>query len=159
MEIIVDDLSGNEVIDLLKEHLEDMYKASPPESAHALNIPALKSPAITFFSGWQGKSLMGCVAIKKLNHKDVELKSMRTVHSFRGQGVASKLLNHALKTAVQENFETMYLETGTPDYFEAARNVYAKFGFVSCDPFDDYVLDPYSCFMKFDLKTFSNFCL
>mgnify|MGYP000321338944 CR=1 FL=1 len=49
MEIKIDDLSGGEVIELLEEHLADMYATSPPESVHALDIKALKSPEITFF--------------------------------------------------------------------------------------------------------------
>ncbi|MFW1044787.1 GNAT family N-acetyltransferase, partial [Vibrio parahaemolyticus] len=44
MEIKIDDLSGGEVFKLLEEHLADMYATSPPESAHALDVHALKSP-------------------------------------------------------------------------------------------------------------------
>ncbi|NOH99488.1 GNAT family N-acetyltransferase, partial [Vibrio sp. 99-70-13A1] len=51
MEIKIDDLSGGEVIELFEEHLADMYATSPPESVHALDVDALKSPDITFFSG------------------------------------------------------------------------------------------------------------
>jgi len=53
MEIKVDDLSGGEVIKLLEEHLVDMYKVSPPESVHALDLDGLKANNITFFSGWE----------------------------------------------------------------------------------------------------------
>ncbi|RYU57512.1 GNAT family N-acetyltransferase, partial [Aliivibrio finisterrensis] len=31
MDIKIDDLNGGEVVQLLKEHLEDMYATSPPE--------------------------------------------------------------------------------------------------------------------------------
>ena len=53
MEIRIDDLTGGEVIQLLEEHLQDMYATSPPESVHALDVEALKSPQITFYSGWK----------------------------------------------------------------------------------------------------------
>lgn len=36
IEIKLDDLSGGEVIELLEEHLADMYATSPAESVHAL---------------------------------------------------------------------------------------------------------------------------
>ena len=157
MKIVIDDLSSNDVIRLLREHLDDMYKTSPPESVHALDISALKSPMITFFSAWQGQSLMGCVAIKKLDQKKVELKSMRTAHKFRNQGVASKLLKHAINFAIDQNFESINLETGTQDYFEPARRLYKKFGFTLCEPFHDYKLDPNSTFMTFDLIHVSKF--
>ena len=52
------------MIGLLEEHLADMYETSPPESVHALDLDALKSPEITFFSAWKDSQLLGCVAIK-----------------------------------------------------------------------------------------------
>jgi putative acetyltransferase len=39
------------------------------------------------------------------------------------------------------------LETGSHAPFAAARELYARQGFVECGPFADYVLDPYSFFM------------
>jgi putative acetyltransferase len=37
------------------------------------------------------------------------------------------------------------------DGFAAARALYSHFGFVYCAPFGDYVLDPNSVFMTFEL--------
>lgn len=48
MEIRVDDLTGPEVKQLLTEHLDDMYAASPAESVHALDLSELQQPNITF---------------------------------------------------------------------------------------------------------------
>ncbi|RDV24554.1 GNAT family N-acetyltransferase [Alteromonas aestuariivivens] len=143
-----DDLSDDCVIGLLREHLSDMYATSPPESVHALDIPALKAPNITFFSAWQGHMLAGCVALKKLNSTQAELKSMRTAHGFRNQGVASRLLSFIVNQAKEQGYESLWLETGTQDYFAAARQLYTKFGFELCGPFSDYQPDPNSCFMR-----------
>ncbi len=44
MEILVDDLSGVQVIGLIAEHLQGMAEDSPPESIHALNLDGLKKP-------------------------------------------------------------------------------------------------------------------
>jgi putative acetyltransferase len=44
------------------------------------------------------------------------------------------------------------LETGTWEYFRAARELYRRHGFVECPPFADYVLDPNSVFMSLDLR-------
>ena len=74
MKIKIDDLSGGEVIRLLEEHLADMYATSPPESVHALDLDALRSPEITFFSAWKDRQLLGCVAIKELDSQHAELK-------------------------------------------------------------------------------------
>lgn len=147
MEIKIDDLSGGEVIQLLEEHLADMYATSPPESVHALDVEALKSPTITFFSGWLGGELQGCLAIKKLTPRHIELKSMRTTDTSRKSGVASKLLTHALNSAIEQGYQQVSLETGTQDFFLPARNLYEKFGFSYCGPFADYEIDPHSHFM------------
>ncbi|EKO3860409.1 GNAT family N-acetyltransferase [Vibrio harveyi] len=151
MEIKIDDLSGGEVIELLEEHLVDMYATSPPESVHALDVDALKSPDITFFSGWVNGELQGCLAIKQLNPHHVELKSMRTSSSSRKSGVATKLLTHALNTAIDKGYRKVSLETGTQQFFQPARNLYEKFGFTYCEPFANYELDPHSHFMTREL--------
>lgn len=44
-------------------------------------------------------------------------------------------------------YQRLSLETGAAEAFEPARRLYAAFGFTSCEPFADYVLDPYSVFM------------
>ena len=132
---------------LLEEHLSDMYATSPPESVHALDVEALKASNITFFSGWKQQQLAGCVAIKTLDTHSAELKSMRTAKPSRGCGVASQLLLFALEHAKMKGFSSVSLETGTQDYFLAARTLYKKFGFVDCGPFGSYSIDPNSHFM------------
>jgi putative acetyltransferase len=151
MEIKIDDLSSGEVIKLLEEHLADMYAISPPESVHALDVKALKSPKITFFSAWESGELLGCLAIKELTPEHIELKSMRTSQSARKSGVATKLLSHALNTAIERGYRKASLETGTQDFFKPARNLYEKFGFTYCEPFADYKLDPHSHFLTREL--------
>ncbi|MCK6265058.1 GNAT family N-acetyltransferase [Vibrio sp. ZSDE26] len=151
MDIKIDNLEDGGVLRLLEEHLADMYATSPPESVHALDVEALKSSEITFFSAWNGERLMGCVAIKQLDSKHVELKSMRTANEARQLGVASQLLQHVIDVSVQEGYQRMSLETGSDDYFLAARNLYEKFGFRSCGPFSVYELDPHSQFMNKNL--------
>jgi putative acetyltransferase len=148
MKIIVDDLNGKEIFDLLSEHLKDMYSVSPAESVHALDIEELKNSKITFWSIWESERLAGCGAIKELTETEAEIKSMRTSAEFRRRGVASKMLNHILVEAEKRNYCTIYLETGPGDYFRPAVELYKSFGFEECGPFADYVLDPYSLFMK-----------
>jgi putative acetyltransferase len=61
-----DDLTGKNIADLLREHLENMHEINPPESVHALDIEALRSPNITFWTAWDGEELVGCGALKGL---------------------------------------------------------------------------------------------
>ena len=151
MEIKVDDLKGADVQALLAEHLECMYRVSPPESVHALDLAALRQPDVTFWSIWIGPALAGCGALKELNVEHGEIKSMRTASALRGKGVASMLLQHLIQEAKGRGYRRLSLETGPMDYFLPARKLYEKFGFVVCGPFADYKKDPNSTFMSLSL--------
>lgn len=153
MHIKIDDLSSPAVIALLQEHLDDMYATSPAESVHALDLNELKKSNITFFSAWRDDTLLGCIAIKQLCPNHAEIKSMRTAKHARGSGVASRLLQHTIELAIDKAYLSLSLETGTQDYFYAARNLYLKFGFNICGPFADYQEDPHSTFMTLQLNT------
>jgi len=147
MEIRKDDLSGKAIADLLQEHLDDMHETSPPESVHALDLQALRSPEITFWSAWEGDILLGCGALKELNPMLGEIKSMRTARNHRGKGVASRILEHMIKEAQQRGYQTLNLETGSMIEFTPARALYERYGFEHCGPFFDYDEDPNSVFM------------
>ena len=67
------------------------------------------------------------------------------------RGVGSAVLAHVLGVAAERGLRTVHLETGTQDYFAAARRLYERAGFVECPPFADYVLDPHSVFYRLDL--------
>lgn len=151
MQIKTDDLTSGDVIALLDEHLIDMYATSPAESVHALNIGALKDPAITFYSCWKKGELLGCAALKVLDTDHLELKSMRTAANARNLGVGSALMQHILTIAAQKNYHRISLETGSMDFFIPARALYKKFGFEFCQPFGHYSLDPNSLFMTYTL--------
>lgn len=67
MEIYVDDLTGLEIQALLQEYLNNMQLYSPPERIHALDIEALRSPGITFWTAWENGELLGSGALKELD--------------------------------------------------------------------------------------------
>ena len=147
MDIRLDDLSSPQVQALLEEHLRNMHQLSPPESVHALPIAALRRPEVTFWSVWQGGQLLGCGALKQLDAGHGEIKSMRTASAHRRRGVARALLEHILREARGRGYSRVSLETGSNEPFEAARRLYAGFGFTPCGPFAEYVQDPNSAFM------------
>jgi putative acetyltransferase len=151
MEVKIDDLTGSEIYELLQEHLRSMYLHSPPESVHALDIEALRRPEITFWSVWEGDELLGCGALKELDPQHAEIKSMRTSARHLRKGVAKYLLNYILEEARRRGFRRLSLETGSMKAFEPARSLYANFGFKYCEPFADYIEDPYSVFMTREL--------
>jgi putative acetyltransferase len=148
MEIKVGDLKNEQVISLLKAHHEDMLSHSPVESVHALDLSALESPKVTFWGLWINNELAGCGALKELDTKHGEIKSMRTSGNYLRKGVARELLVHIINQATSRGYEKLSLETGSMAAFVPAHKLYQRFGFQSCQPFGDYQEDPYSLFMS-----------
>ncbi|WP_018604776.1 GNAT family N-acetyltransferase [Uliginosibacterium gangwonense] len=148
MDIRQDNLSGEAVIALLQEHLDDMHATTPAESVHALDLDGLRRPEITFWTIWEGEMLAGCCALKALEAGHGEIKSMRTARAYRRRGVGALLMEHLLAEARRRGYQKLSLETGSPDFFAPARRLYARFGFTSCEPFADYVLDPHSVYLS-----------
>src|SRR5688500_824720 len=122
-EIRIDDLSGPEIAQLLHEHLQDMALHSPPESIHALDLEALRKPEITFWTVWEGSELLGCGAIKQLDPRHGEIKSMRTAAAHKGKGVAADLLNHIVEEARRSAYERLSLEAGSMQAFAPAHEL------------------------------------
>lgn len=152
MHIEIDDPARADVFALLEEHLRNMHELSPPESVHALDVSALKSPDVTFWSARDGDELLGCGALKELGPEHGEIKSMRTPAAMRGRGAGRALLNHILAEARHRGYKRLSLETGTAQAFYAAHKLYQSVGFQHCGPFGDYKLDPHSVFMTLELQ-------
>jgi putative acetyltransferase len=151
MELRRDDLSGSAVQELLREHLRDMHALSPPESVHALDLEALRRPEVTFWTAWQHGALLGCGALKELDARHGEIKSMRTATAHRRKGVAGALLAHLLAEALSRGYTRVSLETGSAPAFVPARELYHRHGFESCPPFAEYREDPNSVFLTLQL--------
>jgi putative acetyltransferase len=147
MDIRIGELRNEDVIILLNEHHKDMLSHSPPESVHALDLSALESPDLTFWSLWVNQELAGIGALKELNKEHGEIKSMRTSAKQLRKGIARKLLEHIINQANTRSYKKLSLETGTMDAFLPAQKLYQKFGFQECEPFGGYKEDPYSMFM------------
>jgi putative acetyltransferase len=152
MNIEVDDLSCPAVHALLNEHLQSMHELSPPESVHALDMERLRQPGITFWTAWEGQVLLGCGALKELDAKHAEVKSMRTSYTHRRKGVGQAMLAHIIQVARSRSYERLSLETGSMDAFKPAQKLYESFGFSYCGPFDCYRQDPNSVFMTMRLQ-------
>ena len=151
MRIEVDDLSRPAVHALLQEHLANMYELSPPESVHALDLSKLRAPDITFWSVWDGATLVGCGALKQMSATEGEIKSMRTPSALRRRGAGRAVLRHIIAEATRRGYRRLNLETGSQDGFVPARTLYESFGFTYCGPFGDYKPDPNSAFMTREL--------
>jgi putative acetyltransferase len=147
VEIVVDDLTGPQIARFLDEHVREMLSITPPESKHALDLEMLRGPGITFWSVMDGGTVVGCGALKRLDARHAEVKSMRTLAARQRSGIASMMLEHIITEARRMGFTRLSLETGSAGFFAPARRLYQKFGFEYCEPFADYRPDPLSVFL------------
>ena len=150
--IIDGDFSDSRVTALLEAHITSARAQTAPGSAHGLNLTALQSPDIKFWTIWDDDILLGIGALKWLSPTHGEVKSMHTAQSVRRKGVGSAMLHHIIATARASGMSRLSLETGSWDYFRPAHALYRKHGFVECPPFGDYAADPNSIFMSLDLR-------
>nr|WP_298930801.1 GNAT family N-acetyltransferase [uncultured Erythrobacter sp.] len=147
-----DDLTGEDVLDLLRLHLDEMHSWSPSCKVHAMPPERLREPDVTFFTVRDGEILAGVGALKALGSTRGELKSMRASPTYRGQGVGKLLLRHLIDEARARGYTWLGLETGRPEPFLPAVRLYEAHGFAECAAFGDYVSDEFSLCMEKHLE-------
>lgn len=158
MNIEIEDPVRADIQALLQEHLRDMRAISPPESVHALDVDALRTPQITFLAARENGGLIGCGALKALDSTSGEIKSMRTANGHLRKGVAAAILVRILNIAHQRSYQQLKLETGRTAAFEPAQRLYERFGFATCAPFADYTDDPFSLYMSAEVASARAIC-
>ncbi len=152
MQIAIDDLTHPAVLDLLVFHRSESLRYSPPCSVHALDADALRGPGVTFWTMWDGDALAGMGALKAIDARHGEVKSMRTVNGYQRRGVGAVMLDHLIAQARARGWMRLSLETGSMAAFAPARAMYERAGFVPCAPFTGYAEDPLSCWYTLALE-------
>ena len=137
---------------LIDAHAELMLSLSPPGSCHFLPMEGLRTPDVTVWEMRDGSDLVGCGGLKELSKTHGEIKSMHTLSTRRGAGLGRRMLQHILSEARKRGYSRLSLETGSMDGFIPSRTLYKSCGFELCPPFGDYVEDPNSVFMTFELS-------
>ena len=132
---------------ILEAHLSLMRATSPPEAVHALDLDELRGPSITFVALRADGEALGVGALKHLDARQGELKSMHTLAARRGQGIGAAILDHLIALARSEGLTRLSLETGATEPFHPAHALYRSRGFEPCGPFADYPEHPFSTFM------------
>jgi putative acetyltransferase len=151
--IKVGDFGDDRVKALLTRHLEGMHANSPPGHVFALDWSGLQKPEISFYAMWEGESLLGFGALKELEPRAGEIKSMRTADEHLRKGVAATILQHLIGEASQRGYTRLSLETGSGVAFEPALALYRKHGFTEGDAFGDYTKSPFNQFLHLDLAS------
>ena len=132
---------------LLKKHFIELRAASPEGSAHVLDIPGLQELSIKFWSLWEDGQLMGCGALKFLDKKHGEFKSIRIEDNFRGKGNGITVINHLIDEAKKLKIKKLSIETGAGKFFAPARKLFDSCGFKPCKPFAHYKEDVNSLYL------------
>src|SRR5688500_2796845 len=151
--IKIGDFDDDRVKALLTRHLEGMHANSPPGHVFALDWSGLQKPEISFYTLWEGEDLLGFGALKELEPRAGEIKSMRTADAHLRKGVAATILDHIIAVARQRGYARLSLETGSGPAFEPALTLYRKYGFTEGGAFDGYVKSPFNRFLHLDLIT------
>jgi putative acetyltransferase len=145
------DFGNDQVKALLTRHLEGMHANSPPGHVFALDWSGLQKPEISFYALWEGEDLLGFGALKELEPRAGEIKSMRTADAHLRTGVAATILDHIIAEARRRGYTRLSLETGSGAAFEPALKLYRKYGFIEGVAFDSYEKSPFNQFLHLDL--------
>jgi putative acetyltransferase len=145
------DFADDRVKALLKRHLEGMHASSPPGHVFALDWSGLQRPEISFYALWEGEELLGFGALKELDLRSGEIKSMRTADAHLRKGVAATILDHIICEARARGYTRLALETGSGPAFEPALALYRRRGFTNGGAFGDYEKSPFNQFLYLDL--------
>jgi putative acetyltransferase len=137
---------------LLQRHLEFARSTTPPEHVYALDTDGLLDPAVTLFGLRRDGELLAVGALKQLDERHGEVKSMHTAAAARGRGAGRAMLAHLIAVARQRGYARLSLETGSMAAFAPARSLYASAGFTECGPFGSYPASQTSTFMTLRLS-------
>ena len=150
VQIRVDDPTAPYVADLLSHHLREL-RGEMAEYAFALDATGLSASNVTFWTAWNGDTLLGFGALKELDAGHGEVKSMRAAPAARGTGVGRAMLAHIVAEAGRRGYTRLSLETGTAPLHAPAVSLYRSVGFAPCGPFADYQPSPHNQFFSLDL--------
>jgi len=98
------------------------------------------------------ESVVGCVAIRRINEREGELKRMYVAPEYENKGFGKTLLQKALMLARECNYEKVKLDT--LNYMSAAIHLYQQAGFYEIPP---YYSNPISTAVYFEIEIASFF--
>lgn len=144
MKIGLADLDDPQVQAVIAYHQRAMVEGSPPGFSFALDLSGLKAPGVTVWAAHVEGQAAAVGALKRLDEKSAELKSMRTLPQFLRQGLAAALLDTIIAHARSQGLRRISLETGSGPAFDPALTLYRKRGFVNGPAFADYTLTDFN---------------
>ncbi len=136
-----------DAISLIEELEALLAPQYPIESRHGLSAERLIAESVAFFVVRLDGAPAGCGGIKLVANEYGELKRMYVRPSFRGRGLAKRLVDALAAHACEQRVPLLRLETGIHQL--EAIGLYERVGFYQIPPFGPYRADPLSlCFEK-----------
>lgn len=149
--IAVESPLSDDVRALVKELNEFTFELTPAEFRHHMTVEQMAGADTTLFVARDsGGATLGMGALRRHANGVGEVKRMFVKPSARGLGVGGAILERIEALARQEGLSRVVLETGSN--FDAAKRVYERGGFETCEPVLDY---PPSAWTAFYAKSLS----
>ena len=135
--------AARKLVGELDDFLATLY---PPETNILLDIEALASPQMRFFTACCDEQVLGCGGIW-LHEDYAEVKRVYVSQKARGLGIARKIVARLESETLAAGMTIIRLEAGILQ--PAALNLYRSLGYIDRGPFGDYPSDdPRSVFME-----------
>ena len=93
-------------------------------------------------------NIAGCIALRKLNDMQCEMKRLYVKPEFRGNGIAKILAERIVSDAKSIGYSSMLLDT--LPFLQTAISMYREMGFYEIECYNDSPLDD-TIYMKLDL--------
>ena len=136
-------------------HLFAFLEKCLPESGRALDLNGRHSfykdiPGHfdVFLCMTYGETIIGTVAVRRMNDKDCELKSLYLLEKYHGLGLGRKLLETAVRYAADSGYERMYLDSLSTS--KRALKLYRMAGFKDTEKYNDSIFS--DVFMVLELR-------
>jgi putative acetyltransferase len=124
---------------------------TPPGHCHHMTVEQMAQPDTTLFVARDADgATLGMGALRRHADGVGEVKRMFVKPEARGKGVGRAILVCIEKIARDEGFNRLVLETGSN--FDAARRIYERGGFQTCEPVLDYPPSAWTAFYAKELK-------
>lgn len=142
---------SDDVRALVKALNEFTFGLTPAEYRHHMTVEQMAQPDTTLFVARDERgATLGMGALRRHANGVGEVKRMFVKPEARGLGVGGAILARIEDLARQEGVTRIVLETGAN--FDAAKRVYERGGFATCEPVLDY---PPSAWTAFYAKSLS----
>ena len=122
------------VHDFLGRVFPESGKSFEPEGRYSI-FADIERNFIVFLCLFDGDSIIGTAAVKRLNDSACELKGLYLYKDYHGRGLGFKLVDTAVEAARRLGFERIFLDTMSG--YDRAMRLYEKMGFVRTDRYND----------------------